>query len=153
MAKKGKVKQETIEEEAGLPSNWQPVDVEPIRPSSPSGAPPPPNAMSNYFSGSISPVLQHDAYYVKTIYGTPAIPNNLLFPIGVSGSAGANSAIMSASPSSFGPGSGGSGSGSGGSGGSGGGSGGGGGSVNAQFFTVNGNPDLLAVGMINGIPA
>ena len=126
---------EDIKREAGLPDNWEPIDAEPIRPGQPTGAPPAPNAMSNYFQGSISPILQHDAYYVKTDYGTPGIPNNLLNPLGTSGNAESNAAIINAAavtpvpPPKPTP------------------------VINMQLFQVNGNPDLLGVGLINGIPA
>jgi hypothetical protein len=52
----------TINEEAGLPDNWHPVDAPAIRPGrSNGGAPPSPNPMLSYFEGSIGSDLQHDA--------------------------------------------------------------------------------------------
>lgn len=127
-----------IVKEAGLPPNWQIVDEPAIRPgASHQGVPPRPNAMANYFQGSISPSLQHDAVFVGTEYGTPSIPSISLMPIGLSGNAISNSAITNHTsvtptptptpvPTPV---------------------------VNLQFFTVNGNPSLLGVGLINGVPA
>lgn len=81
-----------ITKAAGLPPNWKPVDVPPVKPNQFLAAPPPPNAMDSYFQGSISPTMQHDAVFVGTQYGTPRIPGTPLMPISPSGSPGINSA-------------------------------------------------------------
>ena len=122
--------------ETGFPEGWVPVDSQPIIPGHPTGAPPQPNAMANYFQGSISPSLQHDSVFVGTRYGSPGIPSVGLMPIPLSGNPVANSAIAnhksSATPTpptpAPTP------------------------AVNSQMFTVNGNTNLLAVGKVNGIP-
>jgi hypothetical protein len=56
--------------------------------------------MANYFQGSISPSLQHDAFFVGTEYGTPGIPSHPLMPVGAAGTAVINSAVKSTSTTS-----------------------------------------------------
>ena len=129
----------SIIEEAGLsPDRWQIAGAPAIRPGAQfQQAPPPPNSMGNYFQGSISPSLQHDAVFVGTEYGTPRIPSVALMPVGLSGNSSFNSGITSHTsttpiptptpkPTPV---------------------------VDVQLFQVNGNPDLLSVGLINGVPA
>lgn len=86
---------EDILKEAGLPPNWGPISQSPIRPGAPVGAPPMPNSMGDYFQGSISPSMQHDAVFVGTEYGSPCVPTIALMPIGSSGIPSLNSAIQS----------------------------------------------------------
>lgn len=89
------IEEKTINEEAGLPENWQPVDTEPINPGRPAGAPPPPNGMPSYYQGSLAPSIQHDATFVGTEYGTPGIAKVPLMPLGVQASPMSNAAIQS----------------------------------------------------------
>ena len=86
---------EDFAKEVGLPSNWEPITQAPVRPDRLGGAPPVPNGMANYFQGSISPTMQHDAVFVGTEYGSPSVPTIALMPIGASGVGGINSAIQS----------------------------------------------------------
>jgi len=81
----------------GLPENWGAIDKPAIRPNQPGGAPPLPNAMGNYFQGSISPTMQHDAVFVGTEYGSPAVPTVALMPIAATGIPSVGSAIQSGS--------------------------------------------------------
>jgi hypothetical protein len=86
-------------EDYGLPENFTAIDQPPIRPGQvqqPGGAPPLPNAMGNYFQGSISPTMQHDAVFVGTKYGSPTVPTVALMPIAATGVPAVGSAIQSA---------------------------------------------------------
>jgi len=79
-------------DETKVPANW--VDV----PSpSPLGAPAPPapNQMPQFFSGSMPPALQHDKTFVGTEVGTPGIPKHSLMPLGNQASAFTNAAAES----------------------------------------------------------
>src|SRR6266481_1078932 len=66
-------------DEKNIPANWQPVEA-----PSPVGAPAPPvpHDMPQYFSGSLPPVLQHDATFVATELASPRIPKTSLMPFG-----------------------------------------------------------------------
>eukprot|EP00697_Spironema_sp_BW2_P005433 gnl/Spiro4/17584_TR9372_c0_g1_i1.p1 gnl/Spiro4/17584_TR9372_c0_g1~~gnl/Spiro4/17584_TR9372_c0_g1_i1.p1 ORF type:complete len:382 (-),score=-21.57 gnl/Spiro4/17584_TR9372_c0_g1_i1:609-1754(-) len=90
-------KEPTLAQEAGLPDSWKPVDVEPIVPSRSSVPNQTPNPMAPYFSGSISPTLQHDAIFVGTKYGTYGIPSLPLMPLSPSGQPSVGSAVQSGS--------------------------------------------------------
>jgi hypothetical protein len=68
----------TIQEEAGLPDNWQPVDRSPIIPSTPPAAQQ--QGPGSYFAGPLSPVIQHDAAFYQTKYGGAGIPETSLMP-------------------------------------------------------------------------
>jgi len=91
-------RQPTLAEEAGLGPDWEPIDVEPIRPGRPSGAPPIPNQMAPYYSGSIAANLQHDTTLVGTKYGTPMIASLPLTPLGAAANPAVNAAIISNAP-------------------------------------------------------
>lgn len=67
--------------EEQVPDNWSPVDPSGQAPQNPS-APPAPNDMPQYFSGSLAPNLQHDGSFVGTEVGTPRIPKYSLMPFG-----------------------------------------------------------------------
>lgn len=84
-----------IVKEAGLPDNWEVVDHPPVKPNQFMAAPTPPNAMGNYFQGSISPTMQHDAVFVGTQYGTPRVPNVSLMPLSPAGVPSVNASIKS----------------------------------------------------------
>lgn len=85
-----------FDEEAGLPDGWHSIPSKPIIPSA-VGYPPNPNKMAPYFSGTISPVMQHDSTFVGTRYGSPNIPSLPLMPLALSGLPSAGSAIQSVS--------------------------------------------------------
>lgn len=87
----------TLNQEAGLPENWHPIDARPIVPGQSNASPPLPNEMANYFSGSISPTMQHDAVFVGTQYGSPNVPSVSLMPIAAAGVPAVGSAIQSGS--------------------------------------------------------
>lgn len=87
----------TLAEEAGLPNSWHSVDSAPITPSQASVPFSLPNGMAPYFSGSISPVLQHDYVFSQTKYGSPAIPSLPLMPLSASGQPSVGAAVQSGS--------------------------------------------------------
>ncbi len=105
-------KKQTIAEEAGLPDNWVPVDMDPIVPGANNGpagvaygrggAPAQgpqgfksTSDMPPYFSGSISPDMAHDSDYVRSQIASPAVPTVPLMPIAQSGKPQVNAAITS----------------------------------------------------------
>jgi hypothetical protein len=69
---------QTIQEEAGLPENWVPVERGPIIPSAPPAAQQ--QGPGSYFAGPLSPVIQHDAAFYQTKYGGAGIPETALMP-------------------------------------------------------------------------
>jgi len=81
-------------DEKDVPGNWV-DDVSPaanrLRPS----APPIPNAMPQYFTGSMPPKLQHDTSFVGTETASPRIPKFSLMPLGLQANAITNAAIAS----------------------------------------------------------
>src|SRR5271166_450794 len=91
-------------DEKNVPANWEPADT----PSAGGAAAPPlPNDMPQFFSGSMPPQLQHDTSFVGTEVGTPRIPKYSLMPFGIQGNPSTNAAIAStasktSSPSSSG---------------------------------------------------
>lgn len=89
--------EQDIIQEAGLPSNWQPIDVEPVIPSAPKPGttPPLPNAMPSHFVGTLNPDMQHDAKFVGTEVASPRIASTPLMPVAPSGNPQTNAAIRS----------------------------------------------------------
>lgn len=89
--------EQDIIQEAGLPANWQPIDVEPLIPSAPKpGATPPlPNAMPSHFVGTLNPDMQHDTMFVGTQVASPRIASTPLMPAAPSGNPQTNAAIRS----------------------------------------------------------
>ena len=91
----------TLNQQAGLTENWQPVESTPIQPGNPTtyaGGNPPgiqPPSMAPYFSGSIPPAMQLQPDTVRTQYGSGSIPSARLMPVGPAGQAGLSSAIQS----------------------------------------------------------
>ena len=84
----------TLAEEAGLPDSWHPVDSAPINPAAAIGSP---NPMANFFSGPISPTLQHDVNFVNTQLGTYNIAKLPLVPLAASGQPSVGAAVQSGS--------------------------------------------------------
>jgi len=93
---------QTIQEEAGLDSNWKPVDSAPVVPSDPNtwkspSTAPLPNAMANNFGGVLNPSGQHDVFFVRPQVGSPSIPTLPLLPLAASGQPTVGSAVQSGS--------------------------------------------------------
>lgn len=84
----------SLAQEAGLPDSWHPVDSAPINPAA---APNRPNSMQNFFSGPISPTLQHDKYFVDTQLGTYGVAKLPLVPLAASGQPSVGAAVQSGS--------------------------------------------------------
>ena len=89
----------TIQEEAGLGPEWEPLDTVPIIPGQPNvGVPPsnptitPPGA---YFSGSIPTNMQHPANFEKTALPSAFADSSPLMPVSISGNPFNNAAISS----------------------------------------------------------
>src|SRR5258708_5208381 len=85
-------------DEKNVPESWVPVDVPATVPGrSPSGAPAPPipHEMPQFFSGSLSPSLQHDGSFVATEMASPRIPKTALMPFGNQANPSANAAATS----------------------------------------------------------
>src|SRR5665213_350617 len=87
-------KEPTLAEEAGLPESWRPIDSAPINPAAAVGSP---NPMANFFSGPISPTLQHDVNFVNTQLGTYNIAKLPLVPLAASGQPSVGAAVQSGS--------------------------------------------------------
>lgn len=87
-------KPQTINEEAGLGPEWQPIDAAPIVPSQmlPSGAA---DGSTKYLQGSVGPAFQHDSTFVETAYRSPNAPQLTLMPMGPNGIAQNNAAVSS----------------------------------------------------------
>src|SRR6202790_935507 len=84
--------------EENLPANWEPVESNPIVPGAAqkgAPAPPAPNDMPQFFSGSMPPALQHDTSFVGTEVGSPRIPKYSLMPFGNQASGFTNAAAQS----------------------------------------------------------
>jgi hypothetical protein len=78
--------QQTAAQEAGLPENYNAIDVPPIIPGSTvGGAPPLPPTMLPFFSGSLPPFSQLQPDLVNTKYGGGSTPSARLMPVGASG--------------------------------------------------------------------
>jgi len=98
-------KPKTINEEAGLPDNWVPVDRPPLEPGRQN-----PNSLIDgnlkYLQGSLPPTFQHDSSFVNTAYKSSNSPSASLVPLGIQGNPATNAAIQSTSsttPSSIPP--------------------------------------------------
>jgi hypothetical protein len=93
---KGSEEQDILQE-AGLPPNWRPVDVEPVNPAAPRpGATAPlPNDMPPHFVGTLNPDMQHDKIFVGTEGRNPRVASTPLMPVGPQGNPNANAAIRS----------------------------------------------------------
>jgi hypothetical protein len=87
-------KEPTLAQEAGLDENWHPIDSAPINPAAAISSP---NPMANFFSGPISPTLQHDKTFVDTQLGTYNIAKLPLVPLSASGQPSVGSAVQSGS--------------------------------------------------------
>jgi hypothetical protein len=85
----------SIQEEAGLPPNWQPVDVAPLDPNNPSSVGPPmPSGRDPFQTGALPSNFGLQTDLVRT--GTPSnVPSVRLMPIAPSGLAQSNAAIKS----------------------------------------------------------
>ncbi len=86
-------KPKTIQEEAGLPANWKPIDAPPIVPSryqnsSESSAP---------FVGSLPPSYQQNTDFSGVSRAGGRVPNLSLMPLGNQGNPSSNAAIISTS--------------------------------------------------------
>lgn len=83
---------QTINEEAGLPDNWVPVDAPPIIPGSSLA-----DGSSKYLQGSLPPQSQHDVSFAGTAYKSDRTPSLALMPLGVQGNPSSNAAVQSTS--------------------------------------------------------
>jgi len=84
--------------EEQVPSNWEPVEKPTIVPGEAPGgapAPPAPNDMPQFFSGSLPPSLQLSPYFAGTETASPRIPKTALMPLGTQANAFTNSASQS----------------------------------------------------------
>ena len=86
---------QTINEEAGLPDNWVPVERPPIVPASAPQAGD--EGSSRYLQGSLPPGYQHDTSFVGTSYRASNTPLLSLMPLGLQGNPSNNAAIQSTS--------------------------------------------------------
>jgi hypothetical protein len=86
-------------DEKSIPGNLVPAEERPpvVPGKAPLGAPAPPepNEMPQFFSGSMPPALQHDTSFVGTEVGTPRIPKYSLMPFGIQASGFTNAGIES----------------------------------------------------------
>jgi|SRR5579859_548075 len=78
-------------DEKDVPANWVPVSSGPSQGS----APPLPNEMPTFFSGSMAPQLQHDGTFVGTEVASPRVPKFSLMPLGNQSSGFTNAAAQS----------------------------------------------------------
>ncbi len=90
-------KNQTINEEAGLGPEWQPVDAAPIVPGQKNWPSPPfpTNQAPSYLQGSTPPGFQHDVTFVKTEVTSENVPKFSLMPLGVQGNPASNAALQS----------------------------------------------------------
>lgn len=88
-------KPKTINEEAGLPDNWIPVDAPPIVPGT--SAPTTADGSSKYFTGSLPPGFQHDVSFTGTAYKQDRTPQLSLMPLGIQGNPSTNAGSQSTS--------------------------------------------------------
>jgi hypothetical protein len=84
----------TINEEAGLPDNWVPIDAKPIVPSSREFGGYPTDGSSRYLQGSLPPGSQHDTSFVGTAYRSSNSPQLSVMPLSPSGLAQVNAAAQ-----------------------------------------------------------
>src|SRR5258708_6782211 len=89
-------KSQTINEEAGLPDNWTPVDAPPIVPSAMAEIASS-DASLKYLQGSLPPGFQHDTSFVGTAYKGHRTPQLSLMPLGNQGNPSTNAAAQSTS--------------------------------------------------------
>jgi hypothetical protein len=86
----------TINEEAGLPSNWVPLDAPPIVPSKVQNQNPDNSSSSSApLVGSLPPGYQLDADFVRNAYRGQNVPNLSLMPLGIQGNPTSNAGIQS----------------------------------------------------------
>lgn len=85
----------TLNEEYGLGPGWTPVEhVAPINPSRPPQISNP-RITDSYLAGSISPSLQHDAYFVQTGYAAiSSVASAPLMPVAQAGQAANNAGVQ-----------------------------------------------------------
>jgi hypothetical protein len=89
-------KRPTINEEAGLPENWVPLDAPPIIPSRVQNQNPDNSSSSTApLVGSLPPGYQLDADFVRNAYRGQLVPNLSLMPLGIQGNASSNAGIQS----------------------------------------------------------
>lgn len=84
----------TINEEAGLPENWVPVDRPPLEP----GRQNPDSLLDGnlkYLQGSLPSSYQHDSSFVNTTYKSSSSPTASLVPLGIQADPATNAAIQS----------------------------------------------------------
>jgi hypothetical protein len=86
----------TINEEAGLPENWVPVDRPPLNPNA-LGSDALIDGNLKYLQGSLPPSFQHDSSFVNTTYKSPNSHSAGLVPLGINGNPSTNAAIESTS--------------------------------------------------------
>jgi len=88
--------EQTINEEAGLPENWVPVDRPPVDPGRAN-----PNSLNDgnlkYLQGTLPPTYQHDSSFVNTAYKSDTSPSSSLVPLSLNGNPTTNAAIQSTS--------------------------------------------------------
>jgi hypothetical protein len=86
----------TINEEAGLPENWVPLDTPPIVPSKVQNQNPDNSSSSSApLVGSLPPGYQLDADFVRNAYRGQNVPNLSLMPLGIQGNPTSNAGIQS----------------------------------------------------------
>jgi hypothetical protein len=91
-------KRQTINEEAGLPDNWVPLDSPTIIPSNIQKQNPDNSSSSSApLVGSLPPTYQLDADFVRNAYRGQSVPNLSLMPLGVQGNPSTNAGIVSTS--------------------------------------------------------
>lgn len=86
-------KPQTINEEAGLPENWVPIDTPPIVPGR--MEPAQSDGSQKFLQASLPPGYQHDTSFVGTEYRAVQSPNLSLMPLGISGNPTSNAAVQS----------------------------------------------------------
>lgn len=86
--------QKTLNEEYGLGPEWTPVDSAPITPESRPSMVDAHRITDSYLAGSISPSLQHDAYFVQSGYVTPSVASSPLMPIAPAGIPSNNAGVQ-----------------------------------------------------------
>lgn len=92
----GDNKSQTINEEAGLPDNFVPIDVAPIIPSRPPQLNPDSSSSSSAPPvGSLPPSYQQNADFVRNAYRGQSTPNLSLMPLGIQGNPSSNAGIQS----------------------------------------------------------
>jgi len=91
-------KRQTINEEAGLPDNWVPLDSPTIIPSNIQKQNPDNSSSSSApLVGSLPPTYQLDADFVRNAYRGQSVPNLSLMPLSIQGNPSTNAGIVSTS--------------------------------------------------------